>query len=196
MKKLSLLVAMILCITIGGVYATWTYTQNTDVADEAININMNLTDVVYSGSYGTYKVDTTGLNLAIDPKAETTHITALYATGNIVITFTPNSVAPSDVKENAVKSTYTFTLANPNWKYDGKDVVTVNHTEKHDIVWVDNEDGTFSYTISASDFMKHVSLTEFELDTKVKYDAYNAILGTGSIVITVSDGVTATPQQA
>ena len=93
MKKLSLLIAMILCVTIGGVYATWTYTQNTDVADEAVNVNMNLTDVAYSGSYGTYKVDTTGLSLTIDPKTGTTHTTALYATGSIVITFTPNSVA-------------------------------------------------------------------------------------------------------
>ncbi len=55
MKKLGLLIAMILCVTIGGVYATWTYTQNTDVADEAVNINMNLTDVAYSGSYGTIR---------------------------------------------------------------------------------------------------------------------------------------------
>lgn len=28
MKKLSLLVALILCVTIGGVYATWTYAGN------------------------------------------------------------------------------------------------------------------------------------------------------------------------
>ncbi|MBE6781827.1 MAG: hypothetical protein E7540_03805 [Ruminococcaceae bacterium] len=191
MKKLSLLIALCMLLTIGGVYATWTYTQNTDVADEAVNMNMNLTDVAYSGSYGTYKVDVTGLSLAIDPKAGTTHTTALYATGNIIVTFTPNSVAPADVKENGVKTTYAFSLANPNWKYEDKDIVTINHTEKHDVVWQDNGDGTFSFTISADEFMEHVALTEFELDTKVKYDDYNAVLGTGSIVITVSDGVSA-----
>ena len=191
MKKLSLLIVLCMLLTIGGVYATWTYTQNTDVADEAVNMNLNLTDVAYSGSYGTYKVDVSGLSLSIDPKAGTTHTTALYATGNIIVTFTPNSVAPADVKENGVKTTYAFTLANPNWKYEDKDIVTVNHTEKHNISWTDNGDGTFSFTISAEDFMNHVALTEFKLDTKVKYDAYNAVLGTGSIVITVSDGVTA-----
>ena len=191
MKKLSLLIAMILCVTIGGVYATWTYTQNTDVADEAVNMNMNLTDVAYSGSYGTYKVDTTGLSLTIDPKANTTHTTALYATGSILITFTPNSVAPAEVKENGVSTTYAFSLANPNWKYEGQDIVTLNHNEKHNIVWEDNDDGTFTYTLTAASFLEHVSLTEFELDTKVKYDSYNAVLGTGSIVITVSDGVIA-----
>ena len=191
MKKLSLLIALCMLLTIGGVYATWTYTQNTDVADEAVNMNLNLTQVAYSGSYGTYEVDTTGLSLSIDPKAETAHTTALYATGNIIVTFTPNSVAPADIKEKGVKTTYTFTLANPNWKYEDKDIVTVNHTEKHDVTWAENGDGTFSFTISAEEFMKHVALTEIELDTKVKYDAYNAVLGTGSIVITVSDGTTA-----
>ena len=192
MKKLSLLIALCMLLTIGGVYATWTYTQNTDVADEAVNMNLNLTDVAYSGSYGTYKVDTSGLTMVIDPKAGTTHTTALYMTGNIVITFTPNSVAPSNVKEDGVPSTYAFSLANQNWKYDGQDIVTVNHSEVHNIDWTENGDGTFSFTISAADLEEHISLTEFELDTKAKYDAYNAVLGTGSIVITVSDGITST----
>jgi len=190
MKRISLLIALCMLLTIGGVYATWTYTQNSDVADEAVNMNLNLTDVAYSGSYGTYKVDVSGLTLAIDPAEGTTHTTALYATGNIVITFTPNSVAPADVKENGVATTYAFSLANTNWKYEDKDIVTVKHTEKHDITWTKNGDGTFSFTISAEELMEHVTLTQIELDTKAKYDAYNAVLGQGSIVISVSDGNT------
>ena len=191
MRKLSLLIALCMLLTIGGVYATWTYTQNTDVADEAVNMNMNLTEVAYAGSYGTYKVDTSGLTMTIDPKQGTTHTTALYITGQIVITFTPNSVAPVEVKEGGVASTYQFTLANENWTYNGQKIVTLNHTEKHDIVWQKQQDGTFTYTISASDLSKHITLTEIVLDTKVAYDAYNAVLGTGSIIIAVSDGVTA-----
>ena len=95
------------------------------------------------------------------------------------------------VSDHNIGTTYAFTLANPNWQYEGQNIVTLNHTEKHDISWTNNGDGTFSFTITAEQFMEHVVLTEFELDTKVKYDAYNAVLGTGSIVITVSDGVTA-----
>ena len=69
----------------------------------------------------------------------------------------------------------------------------MNHSEVHDIEWQPSDDGKFTFTISAEDMKDHVSLTEFELDTKAKYDAYNAVLGTGSIVITVSDGITAQP---
>lgn len=189
MKRLSVLIAMILCVTIGGVYATWTYTQNTDVADEQIHMTMNLTDVAYSGSYGTYKIDTSALKMNIDPKAGTTHDTALYITGQIVITFTPNSVAPETVKENGVASTFQLTLTNNNWLYEGQPIVTLAHNEAEEITWGQpDEQGVFTFVISAEELAQHISLTEFTLDTKAKYDAFNLALGQGQITITVSDG--------
>ncbi len=204
MKKLGLLMAMALTVTVGGVYATWTYTKDTDVADEAVNMTMNLTDVAYSGSYGTYKVDTSGLTLLIDPKPGTTHTTALVIEGDIVITFTPNSVAPEEVKENGVDSTFQLSLTNENWTFDidttdevaGLPIVTLAHNEKEDIVWgkPDESTGIFTFTIPASELVKHITLTEFNLDTKAKYDAYNKALGQGQITITVSDGFTSDQQ--
>ena len=192
MKKLSLLIAMILCVTIGGVYATWTYTQNTDVADETVNMTMNLTDVAYSGSYGTYVIDTTSLKLKIDPKEGTTHTTALKIEGEIVITFTPNSVAPETVKENGIATTFQFGLTNADWKYEGENIITLAHSEAEQIVWgAPGSDGVFKFTISAEELANHIILTEFVLDTKLKYDAFNAALGQGQIKITVSDGQTA-----
>ena len=191
MKKIGLLIGMALCVTVGGVYATWTYTQNTDVADETVNMTMNLTDVTYSGSYGTYKVDVDTLKLKIDPKAGTTHTTALYAEGEIVITFTPNSVAPETVKTSGVASTFKFGLSNPDWKYEGQPIVTLTHDHAESITWsTPDADGVFSYTIPASDIDDHITLTEFNLDTKAKYDAYNTELAKGQITITVSDGIT------
>lgn len=190
MKKLGLLIGLAICVTVGGVYATWTYTQNTDVADETVNMTMNLTDVAYSGSYGTYKVDISTLTLKIDPKPGTTHTTSLVAEGAIVLKFTPNSVAPEEIKENGVESTFKFGLSNPSWKYEGQDIVTLKHTEAETFTWgTPGEDGVFSYTIAASEIGNHIELTEFVLDTKAKYDAYNTALGQGQITITLSDGV-------
>ncbi len=192
MKKLGLLFAMILCVTIGGVYATWTYTQNTDVADETINMTMNLTDVAYSGSYGTYKIDTTSLKLKIDPKVNTTHTTALYIEGEIVITFTPNSVAPEKIKKEGVASTFKFGLTNSNWIYEDKNIVALAHSDAENITWGQPDaQGVFTFIITAEDLSEHITLTEFILDTKAKYDSFNTALGQGQITITVSDGVTA-----
>jgi hypothetical protein len=125
----------------------------------------------------------------IDPKAGTTHDTALYITGQIVITFTPNSVAPETVKENGVASTFQLTLTNNNWLYEGRPIVTLAHNEVEEITWGQpDEQGVFTFVISAEELAQHIRLTEFTLDTKAKYDAFNLALGQGQITITVSDG--------
>ena len=193
MKKISLLIALCMLLTVGGVYATWTYTQATDVADEAVNMSLNLGAVTYIGTYGTYEVDQSTLKLTIDPKEDTTHTTALYITGELVIKFTPNTYAPEDVKNNGVDSTFAFSLANADWKYDEENILTLSHPGTHDIDWEKQLDGSFTLTLDAVELASHFQLTEFSLDTKADYDAYNAVLGQGSIVITVSDGITATP---
>ena len=198
MRKLSFLIALCTLLTVGGVYATWTYTQNTDVADESIGMSMNLTGVAYSGSYGTFNIDTSSLKLTIDPKPGTTHITSLLAEGEIVITFTPNSVAPENVKENGVDATFAFSLSNSNWQYDdgegARNIVTLAHDGTEDIDWgTPDSNGVFTYTISAAEFLNHIQLGEFLLDTKAEYDAFSIALQQGQIVITVSDGIVTPP---
>lgn len=189
-KRLSLLIALVLCFTIGGVYATWVYTQSDDVADITKAGTINMTDATFEGTYGTYAVDVKGATMEVDPKEGTTHTTSLVITGNIVITFTPNVNAPATVKENAVPSTFALALSNPNWKYNDQMILTVD-TSAHDIVWGEpDSNGIFTYTIEASVLSGYITFTEFELDTKAKYDAYAKALATGSIEITVSDGKT------
>lgn len=189
-KRLSLLIALVLCFTIGGVYATWVYTQSDDVADITKSGTVNLTDATFEGTYGTYAVDVQGAKMEVDPKEGTTHTTSLVITGNIVITFTPNVNAPVTVKEKAVPSTFALALSNPNWKYNDQVILTVD-TSKYDIVWGEpDSNGIFTYTIEASVLSGYITLTEFDLDTKAKYDAYAQALATGAIEIIVSDGKT------
>lgn len=198
MKKLSVLIALLLCVTIGGVYATWTYTQTTDVADEAINMAMNLTSVAYSDGYGVYEIDQSGLTLTIDPKEGTTHTTSLVISGQLVVTFKPATYAPGDVKENAVPTEYTISLSNNSWTYDDdetdeeapKAILTLNHTGAHDVEWVKQADGSFTFVLNADELAEHLSLTEFDLDTKAKYDSYNKALANGQIIFAVTDGNT------
>ena len=153
---------------------------------------MNLTTVAYSGSYGTYEINADSLKMTIDPKVGTTHTTALTITGNIEIKFTPNSVAPQEIKDNGVASTFKFSL-DGNWTYEGKKMVSLAHDEAETIDWGEpGEDGVFTYTITAEELAQHILLTEIVLDTKAKYDQYNAALG--QIVIAVSDGQTSTAE--
>jgi hypothetical protein len=148
---------------------------------------ITMTEATFTGTYGTYQVDSTGLTMQVDPKEGTTHTTALKISGNVVISFTPNTYAPVDVKENGVPSTFAFSLSNADWKYEDKFIIKVD-TEKHDITWTAANDGTFTYTISDAELANYIKLTEFTLDTKVDYDKYDAVLTNGQIVLSISDG--------
>lgn len=187
MKKLSILIALILCITIGGVYATWVYSQSDDVADITGAKAITMTEATFTGTYGTYHVNTSELSMVVDPKEGTTHNTALKISGNLVISFTPNTYAPEDVKNGGVPSTFAFSLSNANWKYNGRDIMRVD-TEKHNITWAPDGSGAFTFTITAAELANYITLTEFTLDTKVDYDAYDAVLTNGQIVVSISDG--------
>ena len=187
MKKLSILIALVLCVTIGGVYATWVYSQSDDVADITGAKAITMTEATFTGTYGTYHVDSTGLTMQVDPKEGTTHTTALKISGKVVISFTPNTYAPVTVKENGVPSTFAFSLSNADWKYEDKFIIKVD-TEKHNITWTAANDGTFTYTISDAELANYITLTEFTLDTKVDYDKYDAVLTNGQIVLSISDG--------
>lgn len=187
MKKLSILIALVLCVTIGGVYATWVYSQSDDVADITGAKAVTMTEATFTGTYGTYHVNTDDLSMVVDPKEGTTHTTALKITGNLVISFTPNTYAPEEVKTGGVPSTFAFSLSNSNWKYDGTDIMTVD-TTKYDITWTPDGEGGFTYVISAAELANYIHLTEFTLDTKVDYDNYDAVLTNGQIVVSVSDG--------
>jgi len=197
MKKLSLLVALALMISIGGVYATWVYSQSSDVADITSAKAITMTAATFTGTDGTFAVDTSGLSMVVDPLPGTAHDTGLVITGELIISFTPNQYANETVKGYGVAATYEFGISNNNWTYDDGDgassIIVLTHTgeeAKHDIAWTRGDDGVFRCTLDAATIAEHISLTQFTLDTKADYDAFDAVLTQGQVTITVSDGVT------
>ncbi len=199
MKKLSLFLALAMLLTVGGVYAVWTYTQSTDVMDITTSSVIDMTAATSIGTYGQYDFDNK-LVMTVDPKEGTTHTTSLILEGTITITFTPNTFAPTEVKENGITSYFSHDLAVAPWQYDGKDIITLDndaHTigtvnSNEERKWTKNADGTFTYVIQAEDLAEHMILTEFVLDTKTEYDAYDDALAAGQIRFHISDGIKGT----
>lgn len=191
MRKLSFLIALCTLLTVGGVYATWTYMETNNVADETIHMAVNLGNVEFAGSYGTYVVNADNVKMTIDPAEGTTHNTALYVTGELVITFTTNINAPDAIKQNGVDSTFQFSLGTGTWEYEGQQILTIPHSEAHAFEWESRteENGivTFTYTMSAEELAAHFELANILLDTHAKYLTYNAALG--QIDVVVSDGI-------
>ena len=197
MRKLGLLIAMILCVTIGGVYAAWVYPQSDDVADVTHHTLLTLPDATFSGTYGTYAVTPSDdFAMTIDPEAGTTHTTALYITGSITISFEPNSVATPEVKANGVPTTFQFTLSNDNWTFKGQKIITLAHDTPETITEWEKDNGVFKFTLTADMLREHISLTAFELTSKAVYDEFDTALSQGQINLHVSDGKTSNPQQS
>ena len=122
MKKISLLVAILLVATIGGVYATWNYAGV--ATDIGIHTNQAITleNAVQNGQAGTYTLTTNLTAINIAPNTQEDKIATLVPTpGNtdIVLTlkFQPTINAGEDIETNALLSyVYFGTEREFTWK--------------------------------------------------------------------------------
>lgn len=115
MKKLSILIALLLCVTISGVYAAWSFADTSiDIVDKKHETLVTLTDVTSTSAAGTFTINS-NLVLTIDQKAEGDHTAVLvFAPQNagddiyLTVTFTPAANASKEVKENGVEAELYF----------------------------------------------------------------------------------------
>lgn len=213
MKKLSVLIALLLCVTITGVYAAWTYAGTNDIADVYTEAKVTIADVELSGANGTYHI-TSNLVLTVDQKNEDHHAELVFGSNNdqpifLKVTFVPAVNAPQDVKENAVKTEIYYGVttemaykmdAEGNYDAEGTNVKDIfkfsnvkNNTLDHEITWNKEADGTFSYTMDETALKAAIMLNDengtvpFVLDTKAEHTAFGAALA-GNIIVRVTDG--------
>ena len=211
MKKLSLLISLLMCVTIGGVYAVWSYAGTNDIADGFAEAKVTIADAELTGANGTYAI-TSNLVLTVD-QANEEHEAELVFDSNdgndihLTVTFTPSAQAPQTIKENAVLSELYFTTstemkytmdAQGNYSAEStataKDIFTFTNPSdgvfSPNVSWAYHADnGTFTYTLNESDLKEMITLSQtFVLDTKAEHDAFRAALS-GNIVARVTDGV-------
>ena len=208
MKKLSVLIALFMCVTIGGVYATWTYAGTTDITDGHKEIFVTIPDAVVEGTYGTYLVEA-NFDLVIDDTnkdhiAELVFLSKDQADPKLKVTFTPNeATATPAIKANAVDTELYFTTtttmqykmdAEGNYSANGTGVNIFtfknpgNGTLDNVFDWTKQDDGTFTYELDLDDLKEQISLTQdFLLDSKSEHDAFREAM-VGNIVARVTDG--------
>ena len=180
MKRLSLLLALALLVTVGGVYATWNYAQGTAAYREKF-LTAHLTDKVTDTAKGVIDVNIDGLTLTIDD-ADNNHHGELILAGEIVITFTPNEGADADVDRDGIAMQYQLGTTK-DYNYNDNPIFTVNT----DIQALNGGAATKSVTIPASELQGLITLNDMELPTVDAYSAFKAALHSGSIQITVSE---------
>ncbi len=112
MKKLSIIVALILCVTIGGVYATWVYPGN-EMGQVIQPVSNVMAEANFEGSFGTYHTESNSLALQIDQAAGSFN-TELKYVGELKITFSPHANISPNQLAAALGATVTVTAADLN----------------------------------------------------------------------------------
>lgn len=207
MKKLSVLIALMLCITITGVYAAWSYAGTDDIADVFAEAKVTIADVELQGANGVYVISS-NLVLTVDQANEAHEAKLVFASNNnqpieLKVTFTPASNAPQAIKENAVPTEVYFgTTTAMQYKMDAEgnysatgtptDIFKFSNVANGEldqpISWTKNPDGTFTYTMDQAALEEAIQLTQtFVLDLKTEHDAFRESLA-GNIVVRVTDG--------
>lgn len=208
MKKLSLLVALALLITVGGVYATWSYAGTNDIADAYTEAKVIMAGVDLTGANGTYKVES-NLVLTVDQANEDHEAKLVFSSNNdqpifLRVTFTPATNAPETIKLHAVPTELYFTSlmeykvdSNGNYSAEGtaKPIFAfANPADGHfteNVIWEpDDPDNPtkFTYELDQVDLEDMIYLSQtFKLDVKTEYDAFRAALS-GNIIANVTDG--------
>lgn len=207
MKKLTLLLALMLVVTIGGVYATWSYAGTNDIADAYAEAKVTITDAVLTGANGTYTIES-NLALSVDQKNDDHEAELLFSSNNseaifLKVTFVPSDFAPQAIKENAVPSELYFgtttdmTYAiDADGNYDANGTPTkifkfLNESDDNfnaNITWTPQADGSFTYTMDEAALKDQIQLSRtFVLDIKGEHDAFRDALN-GNIIVRVTDG--------
>ena len=169
MRKLTAIIAMMLVVTIGGVYAAWNYAQGAvSKVDAYLDGVTKITEKVVTTAKGNISVNSENLSITIDD-ANNDHVAELKVEGYITVTFTPNEGADEVVDQNGIKMKYQ--LSNTGLLYNEDAIFAYSSDE----VVMNNGNAAKSVTIQASELgitlknsVELHTVAEYEADIKAK----------------------------
>ena len=218
MKKIRTLIVALLCLTIGGVYATWTFADDANVDRKGETVTITLAEKVESsevlGSLSIVFSD--DFNITIDQKTQANpaqgitadHTAVLQITGSITLKFKANASADADVRANGIKAHYYFAASDIKYNDDSdtenaeKPIYNIDTATKYVIEpanttgdvekWTfDSTNKEFTYTLNAEALAELIKINTFVIDNSAEYATFNQILRSGTITLYLND--TATP---
>lgn len=175
-NRLAFLLILILTVTVGGAYATWSYTVSQGVADIEKSVQVNLeADNVTTVSGGTLAA-TGSMSASIDDGGN--YKAALVMSGDgFTVTYTPADTATEN-SVDSIQMKATISVTTP--KYNGTDIISVTKTE---IV----STATSSWTLTPEMIGECLTLADISLPTPDAYNAFEAAMADGiTITVTIS----------
>lgn len=193
MKKLSIFVALILCVTIGGVYAAWIYSGNTIEPQVEPFVN-KMGDKSTVGAAGAYHFSANSIDFAIEPDdQDSKHTTLVWGSGTVTITFeAAGDITDADLTR-ALNATITIISDNiANGVYESSQIYTIvagKSIQLNQSRWT-NTPGTNKWvaTISASELEGFVTVADYHLPTSDEYEAFKLAHGDVKFKLQVTPG--------
>ena len=197
MKKFSLIIALCLMLTIGGVYATWYYSGAENVADISEPITINLEDAQTVGSHGSYalvKNVTDATFFRID-QMDSNHKAGLVCNSTIILVFRPNAHASAEIKGGEFDTWIYFSGNFDTLTYDGQSIFKSVAAKDKDtgikITWSVNAEGNLECDITNYVVAALQLENDFYLDTLTDYNNFAAAIDGIKLNVHVTDGIVA-----
>ena len=199
-KRISLLIALAVCVTIGGVYATWNYSSQNAVNDEPINLSVSLTNYnAGENAKGSLQLLEEGVDIFIDD-TDNNYIAELVMSGRLVVLFVPYSQA-EEAKQDGIDVQFTLSST---LKYGTEDIFSIGTTASEVImtkITTENAttvvsgqdltqyiaDDAFVGVVEASQLDAKIDINTFELDSLDLYHEFQDALASVTITITFSE---------
>ena len=204
MKKrlFSFLAAISLMVSVGGVYASWTYAASA-TKEVSGSTKLNLSGIGADSEKGTISVSSSGLTIQIDQIADgdegygtvDPHTAVMRITGSMTVTFTPNDNAEKDVRDNGIVlaltitedyETYTDIVNNTE---NALDLITLAESEYGNGVYLlkGGEPIKGTYTLDNDTLNSYLILGNLKLESKAEYDSFDSFLNGKRISFTISE---------
>lgn len=194
MRKLSAIIALALCVTIGGVFAAWHYNRG-EVSLE-ISRSATMASIQSDTSKGTISIDQTAnsgngntLKFLVDDIDTIDWKAALVPSGSVWVKFTPAANADTTVRENGIKMKATVTISGDQTKYDGKSVFTLKAQNTFTLNSTPTKDSVEITATQIADCLTFNEGTDVVLDSYDKNLAFETAMKSYIIVITISEAV-------
>ena len=181
MKKFSILIALCVLLTVGGVYATWIYSGNQiDAQTEPFVSKMGGLD--HEGTSGSYTFLNNSLDFAVEPDAQDTKITTIaWGAGSMQLVLTPKTDINDAMLQKALNATITVELASSTaGEYKGETVYTIDPDFAVTLTagdWTSHNDGEYyTYTITADTIKDAISIGSFHLPSEDDYTEFKSVI--------------------
>ena len=189
MKKVSILIALALLVTVGGVYATWTY-ANQPVTAVSRTATIQMAALGTESEAGVITPLFVGARIVIDDTGS--YKAGIVAEGDLKITFKPNAGSPENIKNGIVAEYYvewTGVNSYTNDKSETVQIFTKKTTEATPMeldLPIGAGETSVTVSIPVSNLIAQLEFTQPTVDTLTEYQALSTVLSAGTFKVTVS----------